>query len=232
MAALSRPGKASSSRGGPSAEPGLRVLSGRWVPSRSHTHISFPNAFFFFFFQQRDACSRCDLCGILILPLGSVSAELKKGQRNARAEEAAAALPAENPGVPSVNTPAVCAPPPGSPQGTECLQEPRARRGRAPSHHLWPRNVSPSHLTPFHRRFRRYSISGNTAAHLRSALDNRAACRRGALPEERCFSKLSLLSARFKKMKKNSLPPSPQGPVQTFLKCFLFADVSFLLASF
>lgn len=70
-------------------------------------------------------------------------------------------------------------------------------RGRAPSHHLWPRNVSPSHVTPFHRRFRRYSISGNTAAHLRAALNNRAAWRREAVPEERCFSKLSHLSTGF-----------------------------------
>lgn len=72
-----------------------------------------------------------------------------------------------------------------------------ALQGRAPSHHLWPRNVSPSHVTPFHRRFRRYSISGNTAAHLHAALNNRAAWRRESVPEERCFSKLSHLSTAF-----------------------------------
>lgn len=73
-----------------------------------------------------------------------------------------------------------------------------ALQGRAPSHHLWPRNVSPSHITPFHRRFRRYSISGNTAAHLHAALNNRwAAWRRESVPEERCFSKLSHLGTGF-----------------------------------
>lgn len=198
MSALSRPSAASSARGGPSAEPGLSVLRGEMglVPSpRSHF---FPERVLFF--QQRDACSRCDLCGILILPLGSVSTEIRKGRGMRGRRRRQPRSPRGAPGCRAV-TPPPCAPPlpPGSPQGTECLQEPRARRGRAPSHHLWPRNVSPSHLTPFHRRFRRYSISGNTAAHLRAALNNRAACRRGELPEERCFSKLSLFSARFKK---------------------------------
>lgn len=80
-------------------------------------------------------------------------------------------------------------------------------RGRAPSHHLWPRNVSPSHVTPFHRRFRRYSISGNTAAHLRAALNNRAAWPREAVPEERCFSKLSHLSTGFFSFFFFSFPP-------------------------
>lgn len=160
---------------------------------RHRARVSFPKTLIF---QQRDACTLCDLCGILIPPFGSVTSDPRKG-RNVRAEGGGSrGSRGRARGCRTGKPPAVRAPrlisgdrlPPRSPE---------ALQGRAPSHHLWPRNVSPSHITPFHRRFRRYSISGNTAAHLHAALNNRAAWRRESVPEERCFSKPSHLSTRF-----------------------------------
>lgn len=139
-----------------------------------------------------------NLCGILVPTLGSVTCDLRKG-RNARGE-----VGGRQPSVPA-GSPRGCRGGEAS-RGVRCRLisgdrlPPRssyALQGRAPSHHLWPRNVSPSHITPFHRRFRRYSISGNTAAHLHAALNNPAAWRRESVPEERCFSKLSHLSTGF-----------------------------------
>lgn len=135
------------------------------------------------------------------------------------------------PGVPAgePSGPAVCAP--GSSQWTGFLP-PRssfALQGRAPSHHLWSRNVSPSHITPFHRRFGRYSISANTAAHLHAALNNGAAWRREWVPEERCFSKLSHLSIEFFFF---SLPLSPPGSVQPLSNGFSPLKSAFCFQAF
>lgn len=123
MSALSRPSAASSARGGPSAEPGLSVLRGEMglVPSpRSHF---FPERVLFF--QQRDACSRCDLCGILILPLGSVSTELRKGRGMRGRRRRQPRSPRGAPGCRAV-TPLPCAPPspPGHPRGRSASRSP------------------------------------------------------------------------------------------------------------
>lgn len=178
-------------------------------------------------FRQRDACN---LYEILIPTLGSVTSGLGQG-RNARAEGGRQpAFPAGEPrgcgggeasrGVRSRLISGDRLPPRSS----------YALQGRAPSHHLWPRNVFPSHITPFHRRFGRYSISGNTAAHLQAALNNQAAWRRGSVPEERCFSKLSRLSTEFFFF--FPLPPSPPGSVQPLLHGFSPLKSAFCFQAF